>query len=363
MKKFFIFFALSLISLPAVFALPGFKAVVPDTAGEYVYYQDSTFERESFIGFLMYDQKTYSARYYAPAEKKSKLPEKEIQIFFTLNPDANHLELTGEKVLNMQLLGEEDLKIVNYLHDLLYEFSARRIKLVENNTLSGTQDELEYSGQITSNEDFAQFGGSVQIKWNTIVPLFNIESIHNENDAKNVLSAATIGRITSSGDKSFENFRGFPKNFKTKKHTEKISRKAEKLEIQNEKTGNQITLRSDWKKLSENAYSLGESALLIEGAVPEKNLNFIKRQILLGSDQNYLDFSSLEFKNNTFKANYYNFQSGNVNTTFKKIEKNSENGQFSLCLLSIFSDVYKKNASYFNEIIESFSTQKQLPSN
>lgn len=358
MKKFFILFATSLISLSAGFALPGFKAVVPDTSGEYVYYQDSTFERESFVGFLVYDQKTYSARYYAPAEKKSKLPEKEIQIFFTINPDANHLELTGEKVLNMQLLNDEDLKIVNYLHDLLYEFSARRIKLVENNTLSGTQDELEFSGEITSNEDFAQFGGAVQINWNAIIPLFNIESIYNENDEKKVLSAATIGRLASSNDKSFENFKGFPKDFKAKKHTEKINKKAEKIEIQNTETGNNYFIRSDWKKLSENAFSLGNSALLVEGTIPEKNLNFIKRQILLGSGENYLDFSSLEFKNNTFKANYYNFQSGNVNTSFKKIEKNTETGKFSLCTLSVFNDVYKKNSSYFDEIIDSFSAQK-----
>ena len=358
MKKLITLFATLLFSLSAIFALPGFEPVVPDYSGEYVYYRDFTFERESYIGFLTYDQKTYSARYFAPAEKKSKLPQKEIQIFFTINPDTNHLELTGEKVLNIQFLAEEDLKIVNYIHDLLYEFNARRIKLVENNVLSGTQDELEFSGKITSNEDFAQFGGSVQINWNAIIPFFNIESIFNQDDAKNVLSVATIGRINSSDDKGFENFKGFPKDFKAKSHKSKINKKAEKSKIENKTTGNSYVIRSDWERPAENMFTLKDFAVLFETSTSEKNLNFIKRQFLLSSEENYLDYANMEFKNNTFKANYYNFQTGNITTTFKKFEKNVNNQQVSYCSLSVFNDVYKKSPEYFNEIIESFSSEK-----
>lgn len=354
MKKLFILFAALSISLSSVFALPGFEPVVPDRSGEYVYYRDFTFERESYIGFLIYDPQTYSARYFAPADKKSKLPQKEIQIFFTINPTANHFEFTGEKVLNIQLLTEEDLKIVNYIHDLLYEFSARRIKLVENNVLSGTQDELEFSGKIASDEDFAQFGGSVKINWNTIIPFFNIESIYNQDDAKNVFSVATIGRINSTDDKSFENFKGFPENFKAKTHKAKINRKAEQIEIKNETTGNKYVIRADWNRPAENMFTLDDFAVFFETSTPEKNLNFIKRQFLLSSGENYLDFSNMEFKANTFKANYYDFRTGNVITALKKFETNSKNQQISYCSLSVFNDIYKKNSKYFNEIIESF---------
>lgn len=359
MKKILVFFAAFTVFLSSSLALPGFKAVVPDTSGEYVYYLDRTFERESYIGFLTYDPKTYSARYYAPAEKKRQLPEKEVQIFFTINSDADHIEFTGEKILDIQFLTEEDLKIVNYLHDLIYEFSARRIKLVENNVLSGTQDELEFSGRIASSEDFAQFGGSTQINWNTIIPLFNIESIYNEDDAKNVFTAATFGRITSSDDKSFENFKGFPKTFKAKTHKAKINRKAEILSVKNETTGNSCRVRADWKRLAENMFTLDNFAILVETSVHETNLNFLKRKFLVSSGENYIDFASMEFKDEIFKADYYNFQTGNVTTAFKKFEKSPADSLISYFSLSVFNDVYKKNSRYFNEIIESFSHEKQ----
>lgn len=358
MKKLIILFAALLISLSAGFALPGFEPIVPDHSGEYVYYRDFTFERESYIGFLTYDPQTYSARYFAPAEENSKAPQKEIQIFFTINPDANHLELTGEKVLNIQFLSEDDLKIVNYIHDLLYEFCTRRIKLVENNVLSGTQDELKFSGKIASDEDFAQFGGSTQISWNTIIPLFNIESIFNHDDADIVFSVVTIGRISSTDDKSFENFKGFPENFKAKTHKAKISKKAENLAVKNKVTGNSYSVHSDWKQAAENMFTLGNFAVLFETSISEKNLNFIKRQFLLSTTENYLDFSKMKFKNNTFKANYYNFQTGNVTTTFKKFEKNPKTGQTAYFSLSAFNDVYKKNSKYFDKITESFSTKE-----
>lgn len=352
MKKLFITLAILFSSVFCVFALPGFSPIVRDIPGEYVYYRDFTFEHESYVGFLTYDEKTYSARYYAPAQEKSRMPSKDIMIFFTINPESEHMELTGEKVMNIQLLTEEDMQIVNYLHDLIYEFNSRRIKLVENNVLSRTQDELEYSGKIASDEDFAQFGGSVQIEWNTLIPLFNLESIYSESDAKKMMYVATIGRITSSDDKSFENFKGFSADFKEKKHKAKINKKAENFAVELKNCS--FTLTSDWQRNAENMFSLGGFAVFFETPVEEENLNFIKRQFLLSSGQNYIDFANLEFKNNTFKANYYNFETGNVTTTFKKFLKTKSKNSFEYCSLSVFSDVYRKNKNYFEKIADSF---------
>jgi hypothetical protein len=54
MKKSFlsILFAFTFFS---VFAVPGVKQFIPDASGEYVYYKDSTFKRESYIGILVYE--------------------------------------------------------------------------------------------------------------------------------------------------------------------------------------------------------------------------------------------------------------------------------------------------------------------
>lgn len=368
MKKTILFLSILFSLLSAnVFALPGFSPLVRDIPGEYVFYRDLSFEHESYIGFLTYDEKTYSARYYSPAKPKQNLPEKDIQIFFTINPDSDHLELTGEKVLGIQFLGEDGLQIVNYLHDLLYEFNSRRIKNSVVSRTSITENERMVVEPVettttTTAEDFAQFGGPVQIEWNAIIPLFNLESIYSENDAKKMFYVATIGRINSTEDKSFENFKGFPSDFKEKKHKAKISRKTETEKV--ELNGFVFSVYSDWERHAENMFTLGDFAVLFEtpafenptseNKVPEKNLDFIKRRFLLSSGQNYIDFANLKFADNSFSADYYNFETGNVTKSFKKFLKNEKSGSYEYFSLSVFRDVYEKNKKYFDKIVESF---------
>lgn len=364
MKKKILFLSILISSFlsVSVFALPGFVPVVHDIPGEYVYYRDLSFENESYVGFLTYDEKTYSARYFSPAKPKQNFPEKDIQIFFTINPKSDHLELTGEKVLGIQFLGEDGLQIVNYLHDLLYEFNSRRIKNSVVEALETTENEQISNVNKTTSEDFAQFGGSVQIEWNAIIPLFNLESIYSENDAKKMFYVSTIGRINSTEDKSFENFKGFPSDFKEKKHKSKISRKTgtEKVEL----NGFVFSVYSDWERHAENMFTLGDFAVLFEtpafensaseNKVPEKNLDFIKRRFLLSSGQNYIDFANLKFADNAFSADYYNFETGNVTKSFKKFLENEKSGSYEYFSLSVFRDVYEKNKNYFDKIAESF---------
>ena len=80
MKKLILSILTSIILSVAVTALPGVTQFIPDSAGEYVYYRDSSFTRESYIGLLMYDEATYQIRYFAPQDDEAKLPAKEIAI-------------------------------------------------------------------------------------------------------------------------------------------------------------------------------------------------------------------------------------------------------------------------------------------
>ena len=110
-----------------LFALPGVQKTVPDASGEYVYYRDFSFNRESYVGFLYYDDSTYEARYYAPATET--LPAKNIDLLFSAAQKNGRLEMTGERfVVPPQ---QDDVAIVNYIHDLVYELSGRRAKLLE----------------------------------------------------------------------------------------------------------------------------------------------------------------------------------------------------------------------------------------
>ena len=88
MKKLILIMTLFLGSALA-FALPGFTPFVPDTAGEYVWYRDASFARESYVGILSYDEKTYQIRYYAPADRDTLQPETNLALVFTINPESD----------------------------------------------------------------------------------------------------------------------------------------------------------------------------------------------------------------------------------------------------------------------------------
>ena len=130
MKKICFLFSIFILSISASFALPHVNSSVPDFSGQYVYYKDTSFERESYIGIVYYDESTYGLRYYAPATGKgSKFqPEKNIHILFTIDPDMENLELTGERILTS--ITPDDTDLVNYIHDFFYEMTKDSVDTV-----------------------------------------------------------------------------------------------------------------------------------------------------------------------------------------------------------------------------------------
>ena len=54
LKKIFLFCSIFFVT-NFVFAVPGVESFIPDSSGEYVYYRDYSFERESYVGVLYYD--------------------------------------------------------------------------------------------------------------------------------------------------------------------------------------------------------------------------------------------------------------------------------------------------------------------
>ena len=172
-KKVILSLVLSTLAA-ASFALPGFKPFLPDLNGEYVYYKDNTFERESYIGLLCYDENTFQLRYYAP--KSSNLPEKIVATLITVDSSQNFMDIVGENVIVADYASEDDVDIVNYLHNLMYDFSAQRISLgkltpqTENykNNISLQENGLKVSA------DLPQFGGDVYINYDCVIPFFNV---------------------------------------------------------------------------------------------------------------------------------------------------------------------------------------------
>src|SRR5574344_717620 len=354
MKKNFLIITILAAIAQSVTALPGITQYIPDTSGDYVYYKDTSFPRDSYIGFLYYDEGTYSVRYYAPAvtDKANPQPEKNIEILFTMNTQKAYVELTGERILSNATA--EDTDLVNYMHDLLYELTSRR------------QKATDVTQQKKEPQDYAQFGGLFTITFDPLVPLFNVYSI-TSSDGTNLLSLSTAGQLVSSQDTSFSSFKAFPADYSDKTHTLKIKKLIKKssytYHIDNE-PDQTIQLDSQWTQSMDNLYLMGDSAILTMNIVkrpPQIDSRFssmLTRKLLLGTQNAYPDLKRLTIttadNKTTIDNTFYQPVSGSVTRDFKIITKlNEEN--YALFTLTVFTGAYTPNSAYFANIVKNYT--------
>lgn len=352
LKKILLTLIILFCGTVAAFALPGFTPFVPDTAGEYVYYRDDSFARVSYIGILNYDDTSYQIRYYAPASRDFLAPEKDIALLFSVNPESDFFDMTGEKIISDLEYTDEDIDILNYLHDLLYEFSARRIKI----------DELAGS-EIFSKQEFEQFGGSVTMCFDSMIPLFNLKQILGPGDEV-IFSCVTFGRILNGEDKSFESFKGLvpAKEYHAPAKT-KIKGKAVKYKTQD---GQQITLDTNWTQEMENCWMYGEEAFVTIASIPQyfedQSLNdlFVMRRILESTGGSYTDIETAEFK---FDVKNYSVrilarssqpENNRIVYVIKQITTNPSKEINSYLSLAAYEDSYLDKSSYYTKLLKSF---------
>ncbi len=358
LKKIFFSISLFLVSF-SLFALPGVEPKIADTSGQFVYYKDSTFERESYFGIIYYDEGTYGLRYFAPAQTDvSPLkPKKDIFILFSLDSTKNYVELTGERILSA--ITPEDTDIINYLHDMIYELTARR------------QKAGEVSNHLSVQQDFEQFGGSVTINFDPLIPLFNIKNIC-DSTGKTVFNLLTSGQLASSADENFSAFEGLPLKTQDNHTNFKLNKSSSKQKIEykkNEHFTQKIALDSQWTAKAENLYTLSSNAVVALDVLDFSNEDSSKKQQLidtllrrfsLGSDGTY-PYSELtkitSSKNSTTVENlFFNDISKSFTRDFKILTTLDEN-HFALLSLTVFQETYSQNSKYFDSILKSYSAK------
>lgn len=370
-KKIFSSFIFVFIISNFIFALPGFKPYLKDVSGDFVFYKDYTFKRESYVGFLMYDEGTYCARYFAP--KNEEKPAKDVKILFTVNTDKDFMELTGEKIISGRQA--DDTEVINYLHDMIYELNARRIKAgsVAPKDVNFSDDDVPFlrQGKIVDDE-FMQFGGDVKVVYDYVVPLFNVKAVYDySGDAK--FEVATIGRLTSSDDNSFDDFVGFAELENFGKDAKKKSVAAKKIKVSKKdviinktEDGQVIALDSGWSRSMDNLWMRGNDAVISAIKVSkdfgtenesQATYGFMLKQFLINASGVYRDWKSLfvDFDDEDIKFQSLVYQPGKVTRNFIIIESEDEADDCAIMTLSVFENVYKKNSKYFNEILDSYS--------
>lgn len=353
LKKIFLSILLIFTICVSVFSLPGYKENLPTESGEYVFYRDFTFVQETYLGFLYYDEGTIGVRYFSKGKS-------DIQILFSLDTSKDFVELTGERIISQ--ITPADVEIVNYIHDMIYEFSTRRKKiqsefdLLKNNSSSVTK-------QIVSTQDFQQFGGQVQLVFDGTIPVFNLESI-SDFSGKMLLQAVTMGTLVDSADTSFEFFAGFEnlpqeKEEVKKKKLSKKEKKALDAKIQK--------YNSLWKmedSMPGEFKTLGDYALFWEfplDIVRDTSTNEDSKQVFDYFARNnrlsssgtyvYLPKSSVNLSKNVdgksvqiSKMMVYNPEGKKYSVNYKFIIE--ENGTFKMVNFSVYEAWLVENKDY-----------------
>lgn len=351
MKRFIFALSIFLFQFSISFALPAVSQSVPDFSGQYVYYRDYSFERESYIGILYYDESTYALRYYAPAvnEKKNPQPEKNIHILFTIDSQKQNLELTGERILTS--ITPDDTDLVNYIHDFFYEMTGRR------------QNAGEVVSAKSEYQDYEQFGGKVTLYFNPLIPIFNLEKIDSV-DKKTILQIITAGQLISSEDESFAKFTGIVEKFKDTTHKFKKDKKAKPQELSYKATETSPELKakldSSWNAAAENFYTLSNVAVFTVNEVTSPNeasIDILKRRLLLGNELVYPDWrkQKIETKNNgtLFTQVSYHGEANSYTYDFKFIRQ-IDSKTVGLYTLTVFAGAYSSDKKYFDSIVKSF---------
>lgn len=361
LKKIFLSILLIFTICVSVFSLPGYKENLPTESGEYVFYRDFTFAQETYLGFLYYDEGTIGVRYFSKGKS-------DIQILFSLDTSKDFIELTGERIISQ--ITPEDVEIVNYIHDMIYEFSTRRKKiqsefdLLKNNSSSVTK-------QIVSTQDFQQFGGQVQLVFDGTIPVFNLESI-SDFSGKMLLQAVTMGTLVDSADTSFEFFVGFEnlpqeKEEVKKKKLSKKEKKALDAKIQK--------YNSLWKiedSMPGEFKTLGDYALFWEfplDIVRDTSTNEDSKQVFdyfarnnrLSSNKTYtyLPKSSVSLlkdeKGNTIQISkmivYDSEAKEKYSVNYKILVEN--NGIYRMIHFSAYESWFKDNQDYIENMLKS----------
>ncbi|MCR5187831.1 MAG: hypothetical protein K6C97_02760 [Treponema sp.] len=343
-----------------LFALPGFNSFIQDKAGEFVYYKDSSFERESYIGLLSYDANTFQIRYYAPANASNG--EKIVACLFTIDSGKDSFDMTGENVIIADYNNEEDVEIVNYMHDLLYEFSTRRINLgpLHPKTQGYINNTSLTDNGLKVKNNYPQFGGDVVMVYDCMIPYFNLKRIEDPK-GKAIFECVEIGKISSTEDTLFDRYVKLPDVGNLKVNSVKPKKqKAFDAVIGNQK----IKLDASWEAKMSNMWVQNDDAIITmvtydNPAAPDYyNEYSILRSLLESKDGYYitLDKCDVIFDKGNLRiySEQYLGNAGKLYYGIKYLTLNSDN-QYDYLSFAALKATYLIKRSYYDKIIKTYS--------
>lgn len=321
--------ALALTAVAPIYATEAATSIADNTiSGDYVWYEDFTFKRASYVGFLYYDEGTLAMRYYAPTDAEQGLGEKSIDIYVTHDGTV----LTGERVIGGD--GEDNIAVVNYLHDLFYDLGG---------VSSGVQE-------------LTAFGGDAVVEMDDIVPIYGVRRILG-NDNKALSQVITVGHLTASDDQSFTAFKGDPATARGRAAGRPAKgKKAKKVKkgksIKYQAGAVSFALDSNWKQNMANMWMLGSDAVVSIAQAPSTaDAAPLVRRLTRSSGDDYIDWRTLQIERNGERTT---IECTTLGTPSMRTWRTLMGGY--LFSLTVKDTVYQANRSYFEGIVKSLQS-------
>jgi hypothetical protein len=339
------FFAAGLLALfcAAVWALPGIETYLPDTSGEYVVYQDFSYDEETYVGFLFYDEETYGAFISTPATGSH------ISLLFNVDPSAEELVFTGERILS-DIANQDDITAVNYLHDLLYELTQLR----------GEVNGTVLLSEVRDTRDFPLFGGEMVCVYDYYIPLFNLQRVEDAQGAVQ-FDLVRMGQILADDDTDFYNFTPMAIDYApyTPEFTINEGTPGEVYYLDDMS----LDLDGQWMQSAQNIWFLGDAAMLWVDVVSinpeflERNgystQEYFVRRFSLSAQNKWgiIPELNVTWSKNRLRLDnvFYNPQT-NTETREIKVFTDRGNGTMSAKTLTVFESIYLNHSDYFDAI-------------
>ena len=364
----FLSFAFAALSCASFFAAPSsgsaakgdaFAAFPSGSSGDYVVYRDYTWKNPTWIGFLRYDDTTWSALLVTPSTKTN------VSVLFRAEVSDGKIVLTGQSIVSK--ISQADVPAVNYLMRLLPEMYGWRhdgtaraavpagAPAQVSSTISSRSSLIP--APVFSSKDLPSFGGSVVLSWLPEIPVFSLSSMTGK-DGRAVLELARAGRIKSGGEQDFFGFAPVPEG----KTGAPVSYPA-KREVDTKKVdGIDLKLDGQWTQVADNTFLLGDSAVLIVDTIDLDSMGIasdslalsLVRIFSLSSGTSWTIPSALSVSGSEKKFRIVNLfhdsESGYRNRDFKLCAPSADGKKCVIVSLSVRDYVWSANREYFDSL-------------
>lgn len=380
MKKNSLGLIVLLLGVVRLFSLSPQAHFLPTESGTYVYYRDYSFETETYIGFLYYDDNTYGLRFVSlnpppSSNEQNTQPYSTVEVLISVDEKDGQLEMSGERIIGE--VTSEDASKLNYLHDLLYLLYAKR-SIIKSSDFTRPEHSF-LSSAISQNETIPLFGGDVTILYDFVIPIFNVESICALDTKKQLFVAIATGKLHASDDTAFSNFFGFPASDDIGKTNVQNQKKCtgnlttvlplkSNTEVYNSSMGEKefTQIEADWQQVAGNLLLLGSNGLLYRDSivtdkkmfenVPYNIYEYMTARFLSGDGDGLYFLPSRTFYAYNDTLILFSLLYNPVIKRFvydTKILAPKKDNTYEITALTFFYDFYKHNKAYVNTKIKS----------